>query len=89
MQIRIEGSDPPGRQCAGRGDFPGYENVHVGVQRRNRRDYFTRRSKDGLSKREISRCLKRYIARQACHAILADLAQRPHTSKPESKMHST
>jgi hypothetical protein len=38
MQIRIEGRDLPGRQCAGSGDFPGYENVHVGVQRRNRRD---------------------------------------------------
>jgi hypothetical protein len=38
MQIRIEGSDLPGRRCAGSGDFPGYENVHVGVQRRNRRD---------------------------------------------------
>jgi hypothetical protein len=36
MQLRIEGSDLPGRRCAGGGDFPGYENVHVGVQRRNR-----------------------------------------------------
>ncbi len=38
MQIRIEGSDLPGRQCAGSADFPGYANVHVGIQRRNRRD---------------------------------------------------
>jgi hypothetical protein len=38
MQIRIEGSDLPGRRCAGGGDFPGYDNIHVGVQRRNRRD---------------------------------------------------
>jgi hypothetical protein len=38
------------------------------------RDYVIRRTKDGLSKREIIRCLKRYIARQAYHAITADLA---------------
>jgi hypothetical protein len=38
MQIRIEGSDLPLRRCAGSGDFSGYENIHVGVQRRNRRD---------------------------------------------------
>ena len=38
--------------------------------------YLARRTKDGLSKREIIRCLKRYIARQAYHAITADLAER-------------
>jgi hypothetical protein len=38
MQIRIEGSELPGRRCAASGDFPGYESVHVGVQHRNRRD---------------------------------------------------
>ncbi len=38
MQIRIEGSDLPGRTCRGGGDFPGYENVHVGVQRRRKPD---------------------------------------------------
>jgi hypothetical protein len=36
MRIRIEGTDLPGRNCAGGGDFPGYGNVHVGIQRRNR-----------------------------------------------------
>jgi hypothetical protein len=36
-----------------------------------------RRTRDGLSKREIIRCLKRYIARQAYHAIIADLAPSP------------
>jgi hypothetical protein len=35
VRIRIEGRDPPGRSCAGSGDFPGYDNIHVGVQRRN------------------------------------------------------
>ncbi len=38
MQIRIEGRELPGRTCAGGADFPGYDNVHVGVQRRDRRD---------------------------------------------------
>jgi transposase len=43
--------------------------------------YAERRTKDGLSKREIIRCLKRYIARQAYHAITADLGHQP-SSKP-------
>lgn len=38
VEIRIEGSDLPGLSCGASGDFPGYENIHVGVQRRNRRD---------------------------------------------------
>lgn len=36
MQIRIEGTDLPGRVCAAGPDFPGYRDVHVGVQRRDR-----------------------------------------------------
>jgi hypothetical protein len=36
VRIQIEGSDLPGRDCPGSGNFPGYRNVHVGVQRRNR-----------------------------------------------------
>jgi Family of unknown function (DUF5990) len=28
----------PGRECGASGDFPGYSNIHVGVQRRNRRE---------------------------------------------------
>lgn len=35
MRIRIEGHDLPGRDCAGGAGFPGYRNVHVGVQRRD------------------------------------------------------
>ena len=27
----------PGRECGTSGDFPGYSNIHVGVQRKNRR----------------------------------------------------
>jgi hypothetical protein len=38
VEIRIEGFDLPGRSCAASPDFPGYENIHVGVQRRNNRD---------------------------------------------------
>jgi hypothetical protein len=39
VQLRIEGFDLPGRSCGPSPDVPaGYRNVHVGVQRRNRRD---------------------------------------------------
>jgi transposase len=46
------------------------------------RDYVARRTKDGLSKREIIRCLKRYIARQTYHAITADLSN--HSRQPRT-----
>ena len=36
MQIRIAGTQLPGRHCGPKGDFPGYSNIHVGVQRKNR-----------------------------------------------------
>lgn len=35
MQIRIEADRLPGRSCAPGPDFPGAQNVHVGVQRKN------------------------------------------------------
>ena len=39
MQIRIEAADFPGRSCGPSPDSPGgYHNIHVGIQRRNRRD---------------------------------------------------
>lgn len=38
MQIRIEAVDLPGRTCGAAPDFPGYDNIHVAVQRRDRRD---------------------------------------------------
>lgn len=34
--VRIEGYDLPGRSCAGGPDFPGYTNVHVAVQRKDK-----------------------------------------------------
>jgi hypothetical protein len=36
VRIRIEGRDLPGRDCAPAPGFPGYRNVHVGVQRRGK-----------------------------------------------------
>ena len=38
MQIRIVGTQLPGRACGAGDNFPGYSNIHVGVQRKNRRD---------------------------------------------------
>jgi hypothetical protein len=38
MQIRIVGTQLPGRDCGGGDNFGGYPNIHVGVQRKNRRD---------------------------------------------------
>ena len=33
--------------------------------------YVQRRSAEGLSKREIMRCLKRYVAREVYHVLLS------------------
>ncbi|HEY1620878.1 MAG TPA: DUF5990 family protein [Streptosporangiaceae bacterium] len=38
IQVIIVASDLPGRNCGPSGGFPGYRNIHVGVQRRNRPD---------------------------------------------------
>ena len=39
MRIRIEGADLPGRSCGPSPDVPeGYRNIHVGIQRRGKRD---------------------------------------------------
>ncbi|MBB2743971.1 UNVERIFIED_ORG: hypothetical protein FHR35_003807 [Microbispora rosea subsp. rosea] len=38
MLIRIEAYDLPGRECGQAPGFPGYCNIHVGVQRRDRRE---------------------------------------------------
>ncbi|BBX94972.1 DUF5990 family protein [Mycobacterium lacus] len=38
MQIRIVGTQLPGRECGPGRDFPGYSNIHVAVQRRDRRE---------------------------------------------------
>jgi hypothetical protein len=36
VRIRIMGSNLPGLACGAAGNFPGYENIHVAVQRHNR-----------------------------------------------------
>lgn len=36
MRIRIIGTELPGRECGGGENFPGYANIHVGVQRKGR-----------------------------------------------------
>jgi hypothetical protein len=36
VRLRIEASDLPGRACGPGAGFPGYGNIHVGVQRRDR-----------------------------------------------------
>jgi transposase len=36
------------------------------------RAYVERRTKEGLSKPEIMRCIKRYLAREIYHALVAD-----------------
>jgi transposase len=38
------------------------------------RAYAARRTSEGKTKPEILRCLKRYIARETYHTLLADLA---------------
>lgn len=43
------------------------------------RAYAERRTKEGLSRPEIVRCLKRYLAREVDHAIQADFAA-PHAT---------
>ena len=36
MQIRVIGTDLPGRDCPQGHNFPGYSNVHVGIQTKRR-----------------------------------------------------
>jgi transposase len=44
------------------------------------RAYLTRRTAQGLSKREIMRCLKRYVVREIHSALLADFETLPATA---------
>jgi transposase len=59
------------------GDRGANRALHLAVVVRMRyctrtRAYVERRTKEGLSKPEIMRCVKRYLAREVYHAILAD-----------------
>ncbi len=44
-------------------------------------DYVTRRTTEGLSKREIIRCLKRYLAREIYHLLPATTAAITHAQQ--------
>ena len=46
------------------------------------RAYAERRTAQGKTKTEIIRCLKRYIARELYHALIADLLPQPASSRP-------
>jgi transposase len=46
------------------------------------RAYAKRRTAEGKSKPEIMRCLKRYVARETYHTLLADLAGPQHSPPP-------
>jgi transposase len=48
------------------------------------RAYAERRAREGKSKREITRCLKRYIARQVYNTLLADLTALDAAAPPRS-----
>lgn len=47
--------------------------------------YAARRTKEGKTKREIIRCLKRYIARETYHALQADLADLGQLQTPRPR----
>jgi transposase len=47
--------------------------------------YAARRTKEGKTKREIIRCLKRYIARETYHALTADLADLGQLQTPRPR----
>ena len=58
------------------GDRQANSALHMIVVFRMRRDertkaYVSRRSAEGLGKREIMRCLKRYVAREVSHVLLS------------------
>jgi transposase len=46
------------------------------------RDYMARRTTEGLSKKEIIRCLKRFVAREIYHALTAINTSQPDTHAP-------
>jgi hypothetical protein len=59
------------------GDRDANRALHLAVVVRMRwcprtRAYAERRTKDGLSKSEIMRCVKRYLAREVYHTLVAD-----------------
>lgn len=51
------------------------------------RAYAQRRTGEGKSKKEIIRCLKRYLAREIHHTILADLTDPPTPTNQDPRPH--
>ena len=47
--------------------------VRMGMDRRTR-EYVARRTQEGKSKREILRCLKRYVAREVYRVLVPTVA---------------
>ncbi len=41
-------------------------------------DYVTRRTAEGLTKKDIIRCLKRFVAREAYQRVMTDHKTRQH-----------
>jgi transposase len=67
------------------GDRAANAALHMAVVSRMRhheptRAYLTRRTSEGLTKKDIMRCLKRYVAREIYTAILADLTAATHAT---------
>jgi transposase len=48
-------------------------------------DYVTRRTAEGLSKREIIRCLKRYLAREVYRLLPEPALTHQHQQEPVKK----
>ena len=70
-RVALDAAQLPGRRPF---DRPA---LHLAVVVRMRfcprtRAYVERRTKEGLSKPEIMRCIKRYLAREIYHALVAD-----------------
>ncbi|MFI0709855.1 transposase [Streptomyces inhibens] len=70
------------------GDRQANAALHRIVQTRLRfdprtQDYFERRVKEGKTRREIVRCLKRYAAREVFHLVRAVQACSPHRGSEE------
>jgi transposase len=62
--------------------------VCLARMRRDRRtkEYVTRRTQEGKSKREIIRCLKRYIAREV-YRVLVSCDARSSQIAPKAEVH--
>ena len=59
--------------CQGQANNALWTIAMVRMRAYRTREYVARRTREGLSKKEIHRCLKRYIVRELYPLILADL----------------